>query len=470
MFNNTPQKRINIVKFMLFGQDRKVNDMYHRSFNMNTDTRTIRTIEEMMGNGESLTSLNVVQKCSNLISLTPHTTGMVTVNNGWNEKRLSFVLIVEVLTESSKIKDIYFLNGYTDYYDPILRKQFDNISMLDPTLVFHINTITLITEMLKDDGTPVFSFKDKITLLKKVGQGMDFDRMMTNDYIIRPEDVFKDVYMGNVEHGTTYDNEVKESDRSMTNTVGYISSIMNSIIEGSRTMGPGSEQRFNMSEKIHNIANAATTTRMMECPFLTKLYQFTGESKPSWFNIEQLFSISSHLNSVTEMYNVKDSKNVNNILSSDYLSNSLQPTEDNLVALEFYQIVSSLLFDNMLTRASIVLSNHPVHTTTPLAYCLDSDSMFHPVFNTPIAIENIDIYLKRIVLPKLTRGGNTYVNITADINILGFSSIAIEVNDFDPAIYRFNSSMDNTFSPYITDLNNKRIIADETSTLIDTLI
>ena len=105
-----------------------------------------------------------------------------------------------------------------------------------------------------------------------------------------------------------------------------------------------------------------------------------------------------------------------------------------------------------------------------IANCLYSESMFHNVFNSPTAVETLDSFLRRIILPKITKDDQIYVDLMADINILGTSSVAITVNDDDPMIFRYNSSMDNMFSPLISTQQNKNVLTDDISTIIDNVL
>lgn len=465
---------MNILNFYLFGSDKKVNDMFQRSFTINGSNSIYRDVGEIINNSGYISQNEIIRKCSNMVSLENTTGGLISIANGWNEKRLSFVLTVEVIYSSTN-KEIYFINGFTDYYDPILAKSFANVSvrMLDRFMDFNINTITLITETIDSRGTPIIKFKDKITILRKHGQALDYDSI-NNDCLIRPIDIMTDIYLG-VPNGGTYGVEANEANRSNSNSVSYLAAILNSIGDSVRINSTTSRAKdINMSREdtIRDMVTNSEDGKMMNCPFLLHLFRRTGEAKPSRFRIDDLLDMASYLDDVTKVLNVTDEdSNRRNILSSNELDNTLQPRLGNILTLEFYQIISSLLFDQMLTRASIHISNHPKFIMAgEVAMCMKSESIFHSVFNTPTAIDTLESFLRRIILPKITKNDQIYVDIMADINILGVSSIAISVNDEDPEIYRYNSSMDNMFSPFISTENQKNLITDDISNIIDTVM
>lgn len=460
-----------VINFVLFSSDQKVNDMFQRSFAINGDVRVYENIGEIINSNGYISQNEIIKRCNNVVSLENTTSGLISVANGWNEKRLSFVLTVEVIYSSTS-KEIYFINGYTDFYDPVLRNNTGHMSvkMLDRTMDFNINTITLISETLDSRATPIIKFKDKITILRKYGQAYDYDSI-GGECLIRPSDIISDIYLGTASGGD-YGVDANEANRSNSNSISYLASILNSIGDSVRMNEATSRAKdSNMSKQdtIRDMVNNAEDKKMMNCPFLLFLFRSTGDAKPSRFRISDLLDLTPHLDDVTNVFNIgtKD-ENKRNILSSEILDNTLQPSLGNILSLEFYQIMSSLLFDQMLTRASIHISNHPKFVLGgDVANCIDSESIFHSVFNTPKAIDTLDTFLRRIVLPKITKNDNIYVDLMADINILGTSSIAITVNDDDPAIFRYNSSMDNMFSPFIATQQQKNLITDDISSIID---
>ena len=106
-FDNKPLS-MDVINFMLFSSDKKVNDMYQRSFKLTGNSNIFNTIGEILDNNGYISQNEIVRKCNNIVNLEETTNGLVTVANGWNEKRLSFVLTVEVKYSSSN-KHIYFI-------------------------------------------------------------------------------------------------------------------------------------------------------------------------------------------------------------------------------------------------------------------------------------------------------------------------------------------------------------------------
>lgn len=465
---------INIVKFILLGNNKNVNDMYHRTFQINSDYRVMNQLENAIDKKINLGQSGIIKECNNLISLTGTQTGLVDVPYGWNQKRLSFVLVIEAIN-SNKIKDIYFLNGYSDYYDPLLLNASKNLSVnfMDPRMNFNINTITTISEYIREDGTAHYAYKDKITVLKKHGNKIDYEKVTNPDCTVRSSDVLLSILEDTL-CDSSLTETATESDRSAANTLGYITSITGAIttqLNLKKYNNLDNDINLNRPGFVHSVLANTTDNSMLNCKFLAALYRVTGEVKPSSFTIPDLLTLFPQLDFVTTVFNLEDKKeDTRSILASTNLENTINPHISNLLSLEFYQIASSILFDNMLTRASIHLSNHPFNTPVPVAHCISSESIFHSIFNTPATIEVIDSYLSNILLPKMTKNQEIFVDILADVNILGMSTVAIMVNDEPPVVYRYNSSMDNTYSPFITNTNQKSVLTDDINTILDKYI
>lgn len=467
--DQNPNISMKVLDFILLGRDKNVNEMYQRSFAITPNEKVLNTVEDMLYNNGFTTQTEIVKKCNTFIHLDPTTGGLISVPNGWNNKKLSFVLSVEV-TRSSTVKDIYFINGFTDFYDPILNTGRDvSVKYLDPSMDFNINTITLVTETLDSQGIPSIKFKDKITILRKHGQAYDYDSL-GDESLIRPNDIFSSIYMGKAD--SNYGIDPTETNRSQANTISFLSDMLNNIADSINVNKNGNgDERKNRANALHDMIINTEESKMMNCPFLVALFRRTGEAKPSRFNIDDLLAIAPYLDDVTKTVNIQEKEeHKKSILSSDVLDKNINPTIGNLLCMEFYQIMSSILFDNMITRVSIHISNHRKFTYQDIASTLSSESIFHKVFNTPRTINIIDSFLRKIILPKMTMNGEIDVDLIADINILDSSSIAITVNDDDPEVYRYKSSMDNLYSPYIATNNQKNVMVDDVSTLMDTII
>jgi len=93
-------------------------------------------------------------------------------------------------------------------------------------------------------------------------------------------------------------------------------------------------------------------------------------------------------------------------------------------------------------------------------------SAYHKDLATVTSFNIIESYMKLVILPKLV-DVDLYIDLIANINILGNSSITISVNMHQPILTRYKSSADGLYSPHITGSNDKAALVNDVSTFID---
>ena len=133
-------------------------------------------------------------------------------------------------------------------------------------------------------GRPIIKFKDKVTILRKYGQAYDYDSV-GEECLIRPSDIMSDIYLG-TSSGGEYDSDPKETNRSNSNSVSYLASILNTIGDSVRISNSTSRAKdadMARQDIVKEMVTNAEDKKMMKCPFLLHLFKRTGEAKPSRF-------------------------------------------------------------------------------------------------------------------------------------------------------------------------------------------
>lgn len=480
---NTSNHQMYLDKLVLFREPKIVNNMHRRSFAIGSDVETVRNLEEISKLGYKFDDMLLVNKCSNLINLTPTTTGGIIVPNGWNEDRLSFIMSV-VIKESSTKTNFYFISGYTDYYDPILGKEITHISQIDSRMNFIINNITLVSELISAlNNEPVYNFLDEIAIVKNNGI-TEYDNMLNDDYLVRPVDIFTGMWNHGISNNLT--TEGVEISKNSINPVSYIGNILDTIANGMKLSGSeDQDDERAIGQRLYAMARDAEQkeTPIVKCPFLAALYDETREPRPSVFNMANLINIFglANVDAVTKFLmfsedtidknksNMYQQHNVDNILTTNALEDTINPSIENMIALEFYYMLSTVLFKKKITSATVTCSNHPSFFMEEVAMVNNAYSHFHTIFTSIPSIDYLDRYLKTIILPKITKNRNILVNVVADIDILGKTTIAVTVENGKPTVFRYNSSMDNNFTPLVANKQGKDLLVDDLFTIIDTI-
>lgn len=496
-------KRMFLQKFVLLRQPANVNDMYRRNLKINTSMETIVGIENMLNKHHGFLDISLLSNSPDIILLNPDISGPIVVEGGWNEDRLSYIMSVVVQDANLGKNTFYFLTGYTDFYNEALTKNITNVRQLDNRMRFNINSITVIEELKSSiDGKPYYKFLDEITLVKNNGTS-HFDNYLNNDYLLRPVDILS--ALQDYDLGTNITAEPTEIAKTNINPITYMENIMSSIQDGIKLekSKPNAETSHELGTKqaLGSISTLAEQreTPMMNCPFLMVLYRTvnessdTGTAKPANFNINNLIDIFGYENvdAVTEIHfynslelerknaNKYSTSNMDNVLLETSLSNTLAPTIENLIALEFYYMASTYLYHKKITQAIVTLSNHPKYVKdmftvngSEVAMLMEAYSYFHHIFASPDKLNEVDVYLRNVILPKITKkftNNRINVHLVADMDLLGNSTIAVVVEGGYRQVYRYNSSMDNNFTPIVGDKKNFDNMIAEVSTLVDVI-
>lgn len=475
-------------KFVLFRENKIVNNVYRRNFNVSTSIETLSGIEKLIDNRQAFSDINIIQNCQDIISLTPEITGgEIYVPHGWNQDRLSFIMTVTVEESASK-NNHYFLTGYTDYYDNGLTKGISSVRSLDPNMTFEINSITLVEELYTNlnGGVPVYKFKEEMTIVKNNGK-TEYDTQFNDDYLVRPVDIFSTMWDNNM--GTTVTATATEVNKKNVNPISYIGTMlenMNNTVNLAKADSPHEPDAVVARKSIFTMSNAAERDegKSINCPFIMALFKDSAVVKPSSFRLPALLNIfgEGNVDAVTDvLINIDTPSSIRNrenyladndlpsILNSNDLANNIAPNIENIIAMEFYYIISTLLYKKKITKAIITLSNHSAFFREPIAMINKAESLFHEYFTSITALTYIDTYMQTLVLPKLTKNYRLNVDIKAEIDILGKSSIAITVEAGETHIYRYNSAMDNNFTPLVTNQKGLENIAGQMAAIMDSV-
>lgn len=481
-----------LEKLVLYRKPSKVNDMYRKTFKLSTDRSSISGVENMLNRFNKFTEIGLISNAPDIIKLSTDGTVPIKVENGWNQDRLSFIMSISSKVSDSKT-EFYFLTGYTNKFEDRFTGEYSSIRQMDPTMKFIINSMTTIEELRHANGEMSYKYVDEITLVKNNSSENSYDDLFSNECLIRPIDVITNV--SDFQLYKTLSKEVTEVNRSNINPLNYIGSLINNIQSGAIITKESNRNYDDAELSTNEVVSTVLTIAEQEDATITKnrfilelikqkSIRDEYDAKPDNFNVTDLLNIFgvANVDSVTKMLLLTDmtrEKNsaveyanysVSNILLDNDLGNNLQPSIENLIAMEFYYIVSTEMFSKKITKAIMTLSNHRNFHSVDKAETHKIESGFHQFFASVKNSVYLDTYLKNIVLPKLTKHNTSNqisVNIIADIDLLGKSSVVVTVEGGHPNVFRYNSTMDNTFTPMVTTAQGVNNASAEIATLID---
>lgn len=125
------------IRRVLLRESGTYNNQFVRSYTAHMSVGAINKIADyaaVKGSG-AFSPANLAGDATSLISMSPVPTAQAGIANGWQQKRLIFILDVET-KDISGASTAYLIQGYTDYNGFSLQSK-----MLDPNMVFYINNV-----------------------------------------------------------------------------------------------------------------------------------------------------------------------------------------------------------------------------------------------------------------------------------------------------------------------------------------
>lgn len=139
-FGNDKPMSIQICKLVV--QDTGTyNQQFLRPYNTNIDSLTLNSIVDRFGNNNARTNVTPVEIAdlsSNILRPQATPEKVAVIANGWNEKRVRF-LLEALVTFNTGGRIMYYISGYTDFFGV-------GMNSLAPDMVFYVNSIVKARE------------------------------------------------------------------------------------------------------------------------------------------------------------------------------------------------------------------------------------------------------------------------------------------------------------------------------------
>lgn len=489
------QSNMEISKITLFEDNTsRVSNPMQRSYEISGDGRSMRNLENLIDKfqlrkGHGITENTIATALPGIISVGAHSTGSIFMPEGWNTRRLSFVIEVKITVSSSK-KTIEYVQGYTDYFDPpgTIRDGDSIKRIVGRGVRWYINSITSVDLIAGRDGIIHKKKGARVNIIKS-HDGVEYEIETVNNVKARPSDIIEDLFFstssnGNYQHDDRVMDEPDTTNRSNSTSVGFFADTFN---KASATLASdliANEEKAGNKDllSLQSMAQGLASKNLTDFAFMYYLHKETQEIRPSSFDLGLLEVLAPHLDHITTYIPTKDVRKddllMSRVIGGDYNSNILttndlddtrQPTIENLVTVEFMHLMTNAMLNELITKGSIYLSNDPSKVIEDVGEFLNGESMFNPIFATREEFVRLSAYLREVVLSKLTYAGDIYIDIVADIDLLGNSSISTTVNMGEPYVSRYNSSADGLYSPHISSAGGKRATVNDIAALIDTI-
>jgi hypothetical protein len=270
------------------------NPQFLRPYETYVDQNSINTIADRVNraNSDTCTPYLFSGIASNILTPSATAQQQVPIPQGWNERRIRFILEVEV-TGNLGITHIDYYQGYTNYLG------ISNAGNIDPNMDFIINSVTRVKRA--SIRTPYgMEIRDTISDSANILNGEIYSTISPSVYSMRPQDVFSGIQSNYLKQGYDGNNQVYDtriqfgnSNIASNRNNNISSNFISSVIEGFKH----SQNLAMFGQDDTQIIDRARQTVMAEDSdidtniFLRKLASVKGYGSPTNFNMKDLLAI-----------------------------------------------------------------------------------------------------------------------------------------------------------------------------------
>jgi len=475
-FNMNYQFDINssnvIIKRLLLIVTRpSYNDIYQRSYALHATRDTLNKLEAVFAqNGVAqntpIKENILAQTIPEIVNLQANPLGIVKIPNGWSTQRIRFLLEVE--SNIGGITMVSYLQGFSEYYDPSIT------GLIDPNMLFYINSITNVVRQVDPvRGTYSVIPRSTYNVVTDLAGGSKYEEIDNGPdlKLIRPKDIVEnisimDMYSDNMTSviNTTgsIGGKANTSDRINNDPMKYFAKTINSFIEAKNL----SDMSSDMTDVLRNASGMVTESSMMSLPFIYALHTITGQFTPTTFTLNVLKIIDPYLENKSHLVdNVNDilGNSYDTILDTNVTAEMLQPTPETLKASTIAQSLNSIMIECLLTSLDISFTNT---LGQPVVVVSDAKSFIEGIDITAYVNRAVS-RIKNILIPKITDGNMTLVEVYVHSDILGDTNVGIGLNMNPPITYRFPTFADSLYVPVLSDATNKASTIEDFSNILD---
>ena len=443
---------VKIVKFFLH-ETGSYNTQYRRPYNTHMEPDTIRSVLEQLG-GSNKYNPSLLGGLSNKF-ITPSATyeKELTLANGWNERRLRFMLQVEYETAVGAKKTEIVL-GYSNY---------NGVSAsghIDPRMEFYINSIM---EVRNNVGYGAFGAQQRTAVLNSshilIDNNWDGIYAQNRDQHMRPTDVYTAMTRVHL-HGIPKDgiadarsmansNAVK-SRRSNAVASNYVSTIFDGYTKAVLESAHGDGAYSLMDAARGHAVEAAAA----QDPFLSALMNIRQESSiGNTFTINNLIQIDPNVDNVTVITLLSPTTQAITHQAgqtANWHGSDLTTTTANILS----QTIPGILMDLALTRIVFKTTNRDITSTIRTAV-MDAQG-----FVSGDLSAQLSIFVSRIeteVLLDISFNNSIEFAIEMNVDLLGETWLKLSL-DGGPAIdYVTPSFCDAILTPVVSCDDNRVI-------------
>ncbi len=357
--------RINVKRCML-AETGRYDTQVGRAYQTNLQQSTLNTLVDRLSGSTRFAASQLAGIASQVISPSAAHEGNVTIGGvGWSERRLRFMMEVEVRALAGGSHTTVMLLGYTDHPGVIA-----HTGAVDPRMVFYVNSVIGVRQTIEHTptGNRVHS---AITENSHVLVNPDYHGAYGNSqaYKMRPEDVYAAMKLSAItpiqdvlDIRTIMDNKPVASKRSNAIAADYAAGLLDGYSRASLDKNLGVQKEEDILE---NARGYVQESLVQNNPFFKAIQNYRDGFMSNWFTWNDLLRLDPNVDNVTVVTMLGQTTASSNPLTAyDVASGTASPWTGSdgatHVATILSQSVPALMTEFGLTKIAFVSTNRRI--------------------------------------------------------------------------------------------------------------
>lgn len=399
--------------------------------------------------GANITGTLLAGIASNILHPSATPGDMVAIPNGWQERRVRFIMEVHVETSTGNSK-IYYFQGYTSHCGVTAN------GIVDPRMELIINSFVEVVRANR--MTPVgMVTSDWVVDSAQVINGQLMYNMTHSDiYAMRPQDIFTGIQSGNLQNAYNYTqgpagfNDTRitvgmnsiRSNRSNNIPTSFIAKIADSYQHGLQTASFGQTGE----DIIGSCRQMTYETAVQENVFIRAISNIRGVPSATTFTLQELAKIDPNVQHVTQFIALGPTQQTM-LHSTGQTAYWNSADRETLFATSLSNAVPALMMELMISNMVFRVTNHDVGGAVRIDV-LKADGLTNMPLTT--GMEVFKRRLEREILFDLTFGNQELFMLEMHANLFGETRITIALNSGTPIDYATPSFCDGIIAPVIS--------------------
>ncbi len=470
MYDETRGK-VTITKLMLMDTG-TYNPMYYRPYTVDVTGRMISNIAGRVAAAQTnnLTGAVFAGLGSSFLHPSSSVVGDVSIPNNWNERRIRFLMEVNVEHNFGAI-EVYRMQGYTDYADVSYS------GLLDENMLFIINSIIVLNRnMVNRNGQLVWMetlASDDQILSRPMGYSGTTMLPGQNTFaMLRPQDIFTGIQSEYVRSSIQgFDNTYIDNRIQMGNipnfsfkgnniATSYLAKLLTAHQTATQMQSWGKNEQDITTAAMQNVMEHAFTENI----FIEMLNQHRGFVSTATFRYNELQKIFPDVSKVMQYVSVGQVQRMSQLPQAGQSAYWNSSDNITLAATILGNAIPALMIETMLGTVNLMSTNHD-NLGAMNTVIIDGQNYT----NTPMA-NNYELFkyrLEKEVLYDVTHGNNEKYTLKLYANINADTIIDLSLGTEPETRFVLPTFCDSLFSPILSpQINNYEQLTHDLQTLI----